>query len=197
MTSVASESKLSVFRRLATPGGVIAICMTVAVVGALGYVIGNHPAPASAVSAAATPSVGPTEDQMAAAVTAYSARPPHDGPDLGLCVGAKLGDGACRATRYSFVTDNWPGAWKGDIERARNVAFCLSSGCDGAVMPSSVQGCAWNLLIAGSGSGLVEDVDADNLGLACGKLDRRSRQVAAIRAGELRHLIPALYEPED
>ena len=139
----------------------------------------------------------PTEAQMAAAIDAYERKPLHDAPELSLCAGTKLGDDNCRYTRYQFATQDWPRAWKGDIEALRNVAFCLTTTCDGAVVSNRVQACAWSMLIATSGSGLVEDGDADHFRLACHGLDDASAFTAASREVELRRQIRAFHEPAE
>ena len=48
-------------------------------------------------------------------------------------------------------------AYKGDNGAQRTVAFCLSTGCHGAVTIDQVASCSWHLVIANSGSTTVLD----------------------------------------
>lgn len=54
----------------------------------------------------------------------------------------------CRINTAKF-RDEAAMALRGDYGAIRNVSFCLQTGCDGAVIPSRVTGCAWRLLALG------------------------------------------------
>lgn len=74
----------------------------------------------------------------------------------------------CKANVAEFRSD-WKKAHRGDYQAQRNVAFCLSRGCDGAVGIDPVQACAWRILIMAS-NGPVDGGDAANLRNECGSL---------------------------
>ncbi|ABE64051.1 conserved hypothetical protein [Nitrobacter hamburgensis X14] len=95
-------------------------------------------------------------------------------------------DGAddCRASLAQFK--KWfPRAMRGDYQGQRNVAFCLSTGCDGAVTMRPLAGCAWRLLIVATGSKDVDQSDTLNMKRDCGKLDDIDRQAAAAQSARL------------
>jgi hypothetical protein len=54
-------------------------------------------------------------------------------------------------------------AYEGVYSAQRNLAFCLSHGCDNAVVINKTLGCAWRIVILASGSPLVGPSDVDNL----------------------------------
>lgn len=84
----------------------------------------------------------------------------------------------------------FPLALRGDYQGQRNVAYCLSDGCDGAVMKKPITSCAWRIVIVGSGSPKVDQIDTNNLKNACGRLDETERQAAAAQAATLLAKIP-------
>jgi hypothetical protein len=43
-------------------------------------------------------------------------------------------------------------AWRGENNAQRRVAFCLSTGCGGALIANPILGCAWRIVILASGS---------------------------------------------
>ena len=95
----------------------------------------------------------------------------------------------CKASLAQFR--KWfPLAMRGDYQGQRNVAFCLSRGCDGAVFQRPITGCAWRMVIVGSGSPKVDSTDTANLKNECGKLDEVDRQAAAAQATTLMAKIP-------
>lgn len=61
--------------------------------------------------------------------------------------------GLCEATRESFKSD-WGAAQRGDYQAQRNVAVCLSTGCDGAIVVDRIAGCSWRMVIQGSDADL-------------------------------------------
>jgi hypothetical protein len=84
----------------------------------------------------------------------------------------------------------FPLAMRGDYQGQRNVAFCLSEGCDGAIVKKPITACAWRMVIVGSGSPKVDQGDTANLKNACGRLDETERQAAAAQATTLLAKIP-------
>lgn len=83
---------------------------------------------------------------------------------LGLCSGSKWPD-VCEQTQKSFPAD-WRAANDGDYQGQRNVAYCLSTGCDGAVAVDRSAGCAWRMVILGSGAA-VDSTDIMNYRFEC------------------------------
>jgi hypothetical protein len=55
----------------------------------------------------------------------------------------------CEATKQQLKQD-WRKAIAGSYEAQRNIAFCLSSGCDGAMTVNPIDGCAWRMVIQAS-----------------------------------------------
>lgn len=73
----------------------------------------------------------------------------------------------------------YPLALKGDYQGQRNVAFCLITGCDGAVTINKPLGCAWRAVILVSGSRQVDQGDVMNFDSHCrGKLTQSEAMVA-------------------
>jgi len=93
-------------------------------------------------------------------------------------------DSLCKTSLAQFK--KWfPLAMRGDYQGQRNVAFCLSTGCDGAVLIRPITGCAWRLVIVSSGSKDVDQSDTGNIKHYCGKLDAVEREAAAAQAAAL------------
>lgn len=128
-------------------------------------------------------------------IAAYRDHPPRDAPSLGICADGAKGED-CRVAQYFWVTRDWPQAHRGDIEAVRNVAFCLSTSCDGAIFPKHVQGCAWRMMVINSGAVVVDDTDTANAQNECGQLNQAGRYAAVSRALQIGDHMPRLYEPE-
>lgn len=77
------------------------------------------------------------------------------------------------------------GAYKKDYGDQRNLAFCLSTGCDEAIVPNVVAGCAWRIVILASGSADVDDSDLANFKFECGRLTEIQLATAKVRATAL------------
>jgi hypothetical protein len=90
----------------------------------------------------------------------------------------------CQQTQRK-LSDEWPRAYAGDYAARRNVAYCLSYGCDGAVVISRTLGCAWRMVIARSGSPEITAGDTSNLNLECGRLTPQERAIAERQAVEI------------
>lgn len=84
-------------------------------------------------------------------------------------------------------------AWQGDYQAQRNVAFCLSDGCGGMVVQNRSLGCAWRMIIIGSGSPKVDSTDTGNLKVYCGGLDAAERSAAQAQAAAI---FRAVYKRE-
>jgi hypothetical protein len=91
---------------------------------------------------------------------------------------------ACKYALQTFRKD-YPKALKKDYQAQRNVAFCLSTGCDGAVYKNPIQGCAWRMIILGSGKKQVDESDTGSYGIYCKRLDKDAFKAARIRADNL------------
>ncbi|MDL2405292.1 hypothetical protein PY650_06410 [Rhizobium calliandrae] len=90
---------------------------------------------------------------------------------------------ACRKTRDSWKTE-FGAAIAGKYRAQRNVAFCLSTGCDNAIQPDKILGCAWQIVIAKSGHSETDSADTINLEHFCGSgyIDQAGRQAADAQA---------------
>jgi hypothetical protein len=92
---------------------------------------------------------------------------------------------SCVSDRADFANNQWPKAYSGDYQAQRNVAFCLSDGCYGAVQVNKLAACAWRRVILASGHDGVEDGDVRNMKLDCGTLDPLTQEVSSVRAKKL------------
>lgn len=59
------------------------------------------------------------------------------------------------------------GAYKKDYGDQRNLAYCLSSGCDAAIIPNEPLGCAWRIVILAAGSAELDGSDQSNFKQYC------------------------------
>ena len=95
--------------------------------------------------------------------------------------GNAYGTKICEGDQKQFLRE-YPKAYEGDYESERNVGNCLQSGCSGALRKNPIQACAWRMVLMTSGSPKVNDLDAADLKIACGRLAEAERQDAAQRA---------------
>lgn len=88
-------------------------------------------------------------------------------------------DDLCEATKQQLKQD-WPKAIAGSYEAQRNIAFCLSSGCDGAMTINPIDGCAWRMVIQASPA-KKQDTEPQSYRQDCrlGNADRRQALVKA------------------
>jgi len=94
------------------------------------------------------------------------------------------GDATCERTQKDF--EKWfPEAYKGDYQSQRNVAFCLATGCDGAILVKPIKACAWRAVIVSSGSPEVDQSDTTNLDQDCGKLSPTEVEAAKAQADRI------------
>lgn len=86
---------------------------------------------------------------------------------------------ACRHNRETW-THIYKTAVDGLYESQRSVSLCLSTGCDGAITPNRVQGCAWRQVIVGSKHPQLTADDTAAVARYCGSdaLDDADRQSA-------------------
>ena len=91
---------------------------------------------------------------------------------------------ACSADLKEF-TRWFPKAMRGDYQAQRNVSFCLSDGCNGAVRKLPITACAWRLVIIASGNKDVDQTDTMNAKFRCGGLDDLEKQAAVAQAETL------------
>lgn len=107
---------------------------------------------------------------------------------LGDCSSRRPRDGMCVVSQLGFIED-WPLAWKGDYQAQKEVAHCLRGGCSGAVMISPIQACSWRIVIASSGSPLVDGSDAQNAERHCASLRAEDLQAARASAATIQNRI--------
>lgn len=86
---------------------------------------------------------------------------------LGICADT---DELCRHSSATTLKD-LKAAYKKSYDAQRNVAFCLTTGCDGGVQVNETLGCAWRIVILASGHPNVIDGDRSNLKSCLGKMD--------------------------
>ena len=91
----------------------------------------------------------------------------------------------CATQQVSFERQDWPNAWRGEYEAMRNVAFCLGSGCDGAVQIDQVSSCAWRAALVELNPMEAGDLDGQQLQTECGGLTEAQIQIAIRKGGEL------------
>lgn len=74
----------------------------------------------------------------------------------------------CEKQKANFSAA-WPKANGGDYMSQRGVAFCLFSGCSGAVEVDLKAACIWQIVIVGTEK--ADSTDAANFRQACRRLD--------------------------
>lgn len=91
--------------------------------------------------------------------------------------------------RCQYIKDDWQRdydtATSGSYDGQRNVAFCLSTGCDiPGFRKNAVLGCAWRVVIVNSGHLVANEIDGRNMKLYCGPefLDDTGRVMADAQA---------------
>lgn len=101
-----------------------------------------------------------------------------------LCVKTDQYHLSCEAEQSSFIKD-YQRAFRGEYTPQRNTAFCLYTGCGGAIRKNPVQACAWRMVVLQSGHPEVDLTDTQNAELACGKLSATERAAAAGRTAAI------------
>lgn len=97
---------------------------------------------------------------------------------------------SCEVNKVQFARRDWPKAWQGDYQAQRNVAFCRSNGCEGAVASNKVEACAWRSIILVAHVGATDDSDTQNLKADCGNIDQTD---AAVATGSARQIFEKIY----
>lgn len=146
-------------------------------------------APDKTTTAAAAPKAAtPAEIERAEndARKAFDIIPLPEGVDAPPITGS-CSDTMCATSQVQFAEADWPAAWQGDYDAQRNVAFCLITGCDGAVLIDKSTGCAWRSVILELNSDSARDLDAASIEAECGdlspvQLDLATRKAKAIAA---------------
>lgn len=116
---------------------------------------------------------------------------------LRMCV---TGNQNCEANRMQFRNE-YPKAYARDYQSQRNVSYCLASGCDGAVTQNRPLGCAWRIVIIGSGSPKVDSTDTEFFKAYCiGRLNEIEVAQMRAQAGALfkeiyKRPLPAFLDP--
>jgi len=83
--------------------------------------------------------------------------------------------GRCENWKKDFKTA-YALAHKGDHGAQVTVAFCLSTGCRGAVIIDKVAACSWHIVIANSGTATV--LDGSNLKDTCRPMSEEQKTAA-------------------
>ena len=100
------------------------------------------------------------------------------------CEGAK-DQAMCEQTQKTWAR-SYNGALAGDITGQRNLAYCFSTGCDGAILSNRIAGCAWAVVVLRYGHLDVRELDLDIAKLYCGKqLDDLGRVAADALAARI------------
>jgi hypothetical protein len=93
-------------------------------------------------------------------------------------------DDASSSCRYS--KELWPKDYSeaiaGGYQGQRNVSFCLSTGCQGAIVVNKILGCAWRFVILESGHLSADSSDVTNAKYYCGVENVDSAELAAAEA---------------
>lgn len=101
-------------------------------------------------------------------------------------------DTMCATSQVQFAEADWPAAWQGDYGAQRNVAYCLITGCAGAVQIDKSAGCAWRAVILEINSDEAGDGDAANMEAECGDLSPVQRQLAISKAEKIAAKVQSL-----
>jgi hypothetical protein len=76
-------------------------------------------------------------------------------------------------------------AYKGDYQAQRNIAFCLFTGCQGAVIIDKALACAWRTVILAAATSEVDATDTSNLQACKNNLTPTENAAAISRADKL------------
>lgn len=155
------------------------------VVFLIGCALGVGVGPVSAADV--EPDMFNTPEKAAAIIAKHQSDAMPDGyiPTLGFCE-----TDACKSAQAQLLLE-FPLAYSGVYQAQRNVAFCLSSGCEGAFVRTPLLGCAWRFVIVASGNVEVDASDVSNMKSDCGpnRLGAVERSVARAQAETLFRLV--------
>jgi hypothetical protein len=89
----------------------------------------------------------------------------------------------CEHTRKSWKAD-YDEAIAGGYRAQKHVALCLSTGCDQAIQPDKMLGCAWRMVITESKHVQPNSMDIANFNRFCGAdyIDEQQKFAAASQA---------------
>jgi hypothetical protein len=90
--------------------------------------------------------------------------------------------GRCEKLKTDF-TAAYTLAYKGNHGAQATVAFCLSTGCRGAVIVDKVAACSWHIVIANSGAATV--LDGSNLKDVCRPMTEEQKTAARALSHDL------------
>jgi len=98
----------------------------------------------------------------------------------------------CESARESW-TVTFNDAIAGKYRAQTAVATCLSTGCDGAIRPDPMLGCAWRKVALGTAKRDGEEKDAAEPTPYCGRpyLDEAGQRAAAAEAEALEQMLSA------
>ncbi|MCY1705232.1 hypothetical protein [Pannonibacter sp. SL95] len=102
-------------------------------------------------------------------------------------MGCKSTAATCEVSKSDW-SKNYSDAIRGDYQAQRNVAYCLSTGCDGAILPNPQLGCAWRFVILESGHLLAGNMDLSALRAFCSQPYVDDAGVALSKAQAVRML---------
>ena len=97
--------------------------------------------------------------------------------------------------RCQYTRDTWKAKYDeaiaGGYRAQKHVALCLSTGCDEAIQPDKMLGCAWRIVIADARHAEADSTDAMNLDRFCGTdyIDENGKLAAASQAKAMLRLI--------
>ncbi len=99
---------------------------------------------------------------------------------------------ACESARKTWATD-FGGATTGKYRAQVTVATCLSTGCDGAIKPDPMLGCAWRKVAIETARREGDARDAEGLKRYCGEpyLDQAGQHAADEEARALEQMLSA------
>jgi hypothetical protein len=94
--------------------------------------------------------------------------------------------GACERIRTAWDR-NYTDALSGSYDAQRTISFCLSTGCEQAIREDRTLGCAWRLVISGSGHPEAGETDTADRAHFCGPdmLDQQARTEAQAQSETL------------
>lgn len=99
---------------------------------------------------------------------------------MGTCAGETF----CIASAAQFRRE-YPQAWRGNYQAQRNVAYCLITGCDGAVRQNELMGCAWRLVILASGAPQTDRSDGVHMRICRDRLSPEEAVAVLARANAI------------
>jgi hypothetical protein len=100
----------------------------------------------------------------------------------------------CNYTRTVW-DKQYAAAIAGDYQGQRNVSFCLSTGCNKAIVENRILGCAWRYVIIASGHLQLDSTDTTNQRYFCGAemIDDAGRQAAKSQSRTLLRMLKASH----